>query len=997
MSTLLIHVVDAQHNPIERAQVSLRQGEGTHDVRWEGRFWLAQNLRGQSALLRVAADAYGSVEQRVRLRDSVDQLVIALPRGDAEFSYSIGNSRYVATRQHTSLLRFGDDSYARLREMLLAEPTRWIELSEFAKSVRTKVRPVLVRVETSIERVPGLINELREAGIAATPLLPLTQDPAAPFGLGTDAVIHFTANVRAEQAARIAERHGCRLLQSLPYLQNGYLSKWTADRDLPSYQLLAALDRMQQDGDVVYAQPNVVFDTTLDEHIPDDPLWPDVSYLRKINVHKAWGRLEKRHPNLRGGSPAIAIAIADPQGVDPSHGEFRGVLTDSRTKLIGSWNFAASPPKEQTIASLKGDHGTACAGTATARFDDQHGLPGVAPNCRLIGVQLPDVMDEVQLADAYYWIAGFREGMSAAPPSEAAFQPADVISTSWGKERMGLGDVLRDCFEFLTTFGRAGRGCVLCFSIGNNGFRDFTVMSPSTWYRAWPSYERVLAVGASIGAKPTNPVALSEHPTPDNKTSNIAVSTDRRALYNPYGNEYLRKPDLVAPSSTALIGQSAAVEHIDPLLSAVRTGQGDVDGGTAQAPAKDYARRAGGTSHSTPVVAGVVALMLSARPDLSWVQVREALRRTSRIIDRRQSHPSGKWLDLDADGSVDFNRWYGAGCVNADKALQRVLAARTAWPDIHVRDHLLDDGALTETGAPRPDCPDIWVRSDANAPPPTVPWGQEPPHQVPKPGVDNTLYCRARNRGTGVAPVTYLRALVAEGSPLDVRYPCDYRQTPEDDSARGVRFIGSQDITNLEPGADEVVSFTWRPTDRRVQVSNSPPVVAHRTVCLLLEASPHDGPHAPDGLRVSNNIAFRHIHHLVPGQAGTDEFLLVDAGAPEGVTHLVIDAKGLLGPAVIHMQIREISIMTAFEQAMAAQVPVGAAVSSGIHRSLNCINVSLNAHAGMVELPLDLAPGQEAGVLLAISTPAQGSLHVTQRCVGGSLSAGLRVHLQAAS
>ena len=49
-----------------------------------------------------------------------------------------------------------------------------------------------------------------------------------------------------------------------------------------------------------------------------------------------------------------------------------------------------------------------------------------------------------------------------------------MISSSWGATGLALSNTIRDCFDFLTTYGRGGRGCVLCFSLGNTGYLDFT-------------------------------------------------------------------------------------------------------------------------------------------------------------------------------------------------------------------------------------------------------------------------------------------------------------------------------------------------------------------------------------------------------------------------------------------------------------------------------------------------------------------------------------------
>ena len=87
----------------------------------------------------------------------------------------------------------------------------------------------------------------------------------------------------------------------------------------------------------------------------------------------------------------------------------------------------------------------------------------------------------------------------------------------------------------------------------------------------------------------------------------------------------------------------------------------------------DYRNSFGGTSFSTPVCAGVAALMLSANPDLTWVQLRQILRESAEHIDLANANPIGLWLDTDGDGVADYSRWYGFGRVDAQRAVQEAV------------------------------------------------------------------------------------------------------------------------------------------------------------------------------------------------------------------------------------------------------------------------------------------------------------------------------------
>ncbi|MEM6380040.1 MAG: S8 family serine peptidase, partial [Bacteroidota bacterium] len=79
--------------------------------------------------------------------------------------------------------------------------------------------------------------------------------------------------------------------------------------------------------------------------------------------------------------------------------------------------------------------------------------------------------------------------------------------------------------------------------------------------------------------------------------------------------------------------------------------------------AGDYTNSFGGTSSSCPGVAGVVALMLAANPNLTWQEVRMIIKNSCDKID-------AEFGDYDASGHSPF---YGYGKINAGKALENSL------------------------------------------------------------------------------------------------------------------------------------------------------------------------------------------------------------------------------------------------------------------------------------------------------------------------------------
>jgi len=156
-------------------------------------------------------------------------------------------------------------------------------------------------------------------------------------------------------------------------------------------------------------------------------------------------------------------------------------------------------------------------------------------------------------------------------------------------------------------------------------------------------------------------------------------------------------------------------------------------------------------------VAGAVAISLSARPDLNWVQVSESLRETCVRIDAGQANAIGQWKALDGDTLIDYGRWYGAGRLDVGAAVGLALDGALPLADIYVRENLTDIGTVP-SGGNWWASPDIWVRNDADPnfdprPFPTMspswmPAGhQNPEYRDSKTSRPNYVYVRVHNRG----------------------------------------------------------------------------------------------------------------------------------------------------------------------------------------------------------------------------------------------------------
>lgn len=771
-------------------------------------------------------------------------------------------------------------------------------------------------------------------------------------GLTNQLVVKFQSIVTEQLVQDIANRYKFTIVRRINYLGNAYL--WE-HRDIPHYDLLKVAQELIDKFPVLYAEPNVLIQLELDVYNPNDYLYPEQQHFQVINADDAWDTLGDIDVDLRTGSPNVTIAVFDGHGVAPDHPDLIGNLSDGTAKMIANFDFVNWA--NQTVANLAGDHGTQCCSSAAGRFDNTVGATGLAGNCHLIGARRGGSATVVDIVDGWIWAAGFTTG-STNPnfPAQLA-TGADIISNSWGGG-FAWSNTLKDGLDFLTVYGRGGKGCIVCFSVGNLGYRSFSAE------RRMASYERTIAVGASINANPTNP-CNSVQQDPNGNFNNLPAVVDTRTYYNPYGPEM----DIVAPSHTCYDPALPGAQILDPVMAAVRVDEGDwpgdsvaqttltaavaagntivqvvnsagfnvgefaLFGGPGATPNEtkeitavalgqitvlpldnaypvgatvatgpnDYAMNPsvgfGGTSHSCPTVAGSAALILSVRPELTWVQVREILRTTATRIDIGQANAIGQWVDNDGDGVNEFSQWYGYGRLDVNAA---VIAARDlgAVPDVVVRDNLTDDGTVP-SGGWHAHSPDIWVRR-ADDPIPVLAYDANPPHQNPLRGQDNYVYMRVKNVGGAATNEVYLRTLITHFPGFEFRYPQEWQPStrPGDPApvplVPGTYLIGEERIDNLAQNDDIIVRMTWDAELIPPEEVIVDGVNVRWHPCLLAEVSPHDGP-APAGatfdVKRDNNLAHRNITIEDPEDTSDDFAVGVAAGTSDavGVDAVIID------------------------------------------------------------------------------------------------------------
>ena len=839
---------------------------------------------------------------------------------------------------------------------------------------------VLFRVSVDrrkIERLENIVaDSLRELGLTGRLTVPGYVGENVAFGLTDEIIIRFQSHATIAQIAQLAKRHTLQELRQITWMGNAFLFRHPKG---PTIDLLDLIDELNRDPLIVFAELNLANRLESFAYSPTDYLYPETPHLPLINADDAWDTIQTSTPVHRGGRPEIVVGVLDIDGVDPTHSDLTGSLSDGTAKQVANFDFVNMV--NQTLANCPGDHGTQCAGSAIGRFDNTVGNAGVAPNCKFIGGRFAGFATDLQIADIWVWMAGFPTGSTLPGFPAQLGQGAHIISNSWGPVApKAPNQTLRDAFDFLATYPRNGRGTIMVFATGNMGYLMVDTFNP------YSADQKTLGIGGSINSNPTNPVN-SLQPDHQGNTNNLPATVDTRAYYSPFGLTV----DLVSPSHTCYGPGLPGAGIVDPIMAPVRTGFGDwpansvstttltsnVAVGATSLPVtsttgfavgeyvllnipgaanaestqiaavgakqlsvtaitnshsagtsvatgpNDLAMNAtvgfGGTSHSCPTVAGAIALLLSIKPDLNWVEARELIRNTAVKIDPNNADPTGRWRDQANRTSTDpgytgpfFSQWYGYGRLEVNAALTSAISL-TLRSDAVIRDNLSDIGTVPSIGW-HAASPDIWVRK-TNDPIPTLAYGSAPPHENPQFGQDNYVYLRVRNNGTGVAPVIYLRALMTHFPGIEFQYPNDWQPTPRFGVTPalplqpGTYLIGESVVNNLAAGATRIIKMTWNQSlvpPQTVTVGGS---TVNWHPCLLAEVVPHDGPAIITGLTYpvqgDNNIAHRNIaidYPALGGSSGLMNAIVAGTRDASGIDMFVIDRTAL--PADISVVVR---------------------------------------------------------------------------------------------
>ena len=248
-------------------------------------------------------------------------------------------------------------------------------------------------------------------------------------------------------------------------------------------------------------------------------------------------------------------------------------------------------------------HGTSAAGVAAAAGDNQIGVTGAAPEAGLAGLLL---------------IACSTTDTRESNALSHNRQDIDIYSNSWGPSDDGNtveapGPLMLAAFEGDVNQGRNGLGNIITWAAGN-GLDD----DDNSNYDGYANSRHTIAVTA-------------------------VTHYGEQSWYAEPGANIL----VAAPSD----GDGEGITTTD------------IEGGGGYNRNGDYTDDFGGTSSATPLVSGVVALILEANPNLTYRDVEHIIVQSSRVNDAGDN-------DWKINGAGhDVSHKYGFGVIDASAAV----------------------------------------------------------------------------------------------------------------------------------------------------------------------------------------------------------------------------------------------------------------------------------------------------------------------------------------
>ena len=421
----------------------------------------------------------------------------------------------------------------------------------------------------------------------------------APLGIGAELVV---GPITEERIQILADNYGLTLEEN-PFEGVYVLKAATPRESLAAAAAIAALPE-GLNACPILKQPLARYNSYAPP--PSDPYFGEQVHLENrssrgvssgfdLNVRAAW-------PFGRG--QGVSIGVGD-EGVETGHPDL-----EAPTARQPHYDFILEESHLTSVPPVNGFHGTAVAGLAGARGDNDIGISGVAPESSIASF----IVLGPENANPFDEIPDFPSSRSLARMYEYQNSRVQVQNHSWGSGTANLshpGLLVAAAIESGATRGRGGRGVILVRAAGNS-------RRPET----------------------------SGHPGMGNVNDEFHTN-------NPFSiavaavNREGRATSYSTPGAMVLVGAPSgdSSDGTPSLITTDLSGSAGGNIGSSNDPRSDYIfdRSSGinastplagfsGTSAAAPQVAGLAAIALSINSRLTYRDIQQLLVLSSRQV-----------------------------------------------------------------------------------------------------------------------------------------------------------------------------------------------------------------------------------------------------------------------------------------------------------------------------------------------------------------------------
>jgi len=758
--------------------------------------------------------------------------------------------------------------------------------------------PSVVSTASLVKAADQLKSSFPEL-VARSGLLVRPAGSEMPMLLARDFIARFRSDVAPDAIETFNREHGVEVVTADPYAENQFLLQVASGSPLDT---LATANLYQESSLVEFAHPNFTKVVVDRQTIPNDPFFPNQWHHDNAGASGGTVDADVDSPeawDLELGDPGVVVAVVD-SGFDANHpdltanlwanpGETAGNGMDDdgngRVDDVSGWDFTGCDAFPTPPAASCGDanvtggnHGTAVAGLVAARGDNNTGVSGACPRCRIMLIRRAST--------------DFGEGLMFGYLRQ---EGADISTNSWGFA-IGTPCSTNLCTAINTA---ATAGVLTFFAMNNANVNDCSGSFPDI-----SSLASVVAVSASS-------------------------NQDRKVTESAFGNCM----ELLGPTHRGYGGGTPYTGTLN-IATTDRVGTAGYNNTSlvgAACPStepanRDYTLCFGGTSAATPTTAGIAALALSADTTLTRQQLQRLLQDTA---DKTQDSAGAYATETGFSSPASGNATHGWGRVNSFEAVR--VAASTGdggrgGRDVFIRDNRLDWGNTEQpsntlfepTRGFIPHWRSVDIKVDA------------PPYQTapttsaafdaftdedPRSLATNRVYVRVRNRGPRtVSSVTVKLHWAFAGAALPA-LPTDFWTTFPADSTDTSKWkpLGVRTVTSLAYSGASAAGCPGRTQppcgsltdDAQIVQFNFPapaidPTAAHpRHYCLLamLDSSSDPISAASKSTLVvdtitpnDNNITHRNVVLQDPTRFGPTRFFVRNPTAVRQTAIVRIDA-----------------------------------------------------------------------------------------------------------